>query len=139
MTGTLHIGALARRSGRSVYTLRWYEREGLMPGVIRDNGGRRVYREDHLVWLEFLDRLRLTGMSVAEMRRYAELVLEGRATLGDRRALLELHRQRIVADIEDRRRALALVEAKIEYYRRWEAEGRRPERLPSLADIELDA
>ena len=53
-----HIGRLARETGRSVHTIRWYEKQGLMPGVTRDAGGRRVYMTQHIGWLLFLDRLR---------------------------------------------------------------------------------
>jgi DNA-binding transcriptional MerR regulator len=68
-----HIGRLARETGRSVHTIRWYEKQGLMPGVTRDPGGRRVYVTQHIGWLLFLDRLRYAGMTVREMRRYASL------------------------------------------------------------------
>ena len=46
----LRIGELAARTGRSVHTIRWYERQGLIPGIVRDNGGRRVYHERHVGW-----------------------------------------------------------------------------------------
>ncbi len=67
----MRIGELARRSGRSVHTIRWYEAQGLMPGVVRDAARRRVYAPDHLLWLELVDRLRLTGMTIAEIKIYA--------------------------------------------------------------------
>ena len=64
----LRIGELAERTGRSVHTIRWYERQGLIPGVVRDSGGRRVYHERHVSWLELIERLRFTGMSIAQMQ-----------------------------------------------------------------------
>src|SRR5207245_8878543 len=84
----LFIGALSARTGRSVHAIRWYEAQGLVPGVERDGGGRRVYTEHHVGWLEFMDRLRGTGMSVAQMRASTALVKKGSAALGVRRALL---------------------------------------------------
>lgn len=132
MSEALHIGALAERSGRSVHTLRWYERQGLMPGVRRDAGGRRVYHPDHVEWLAFLDRLRATGMPVASMIAYADLVAQGKASLADRRALLQAHRETVEADLKARQRALDLIDAKIRYYREWEETGRRPAQLPGL-------
>src|SRR5215207_11397676 len=53
------IGWLATKAGRSVHTIRWYERQGLLPGVTRDAGGRRVYLPEHVQWLALMDRLRL--------------------------------------------------------------------------------
>ena len=46
----LRIGELAARAGRSVHAIRWYESQGLIPGVMRDAGGRRVYSESHPDW-----------------------------------------------------------------------------------------
>jgi DNA-binding transcriptional MerR regulator len=92
---SLHIGQLSARTGRSVHTIRWYEAQGLMPGVARDGGGRRVYQEEHVDWLDLMDRLRRTGMSIAQMRRYTALVKQGRATLAERQQMLAEHRARV--------------------------------------------
>jgi len=43
-----HIGELAARTGRTVHAIRWYETQGLVPGVARDEGGRRLYGEPHV-------------------------------------------------------------------------------------------
>jgi DNA-binding transcriptional MerR regulator len=133
MSPTLHIGELAARTGRSVHAIRWYETQGLMPGVVRDGGGRRVYVAQHVEWLALLDRLRATGMSVAEMRRYAALVAAGRRTLKERRELLDGHRARVQATIVEWTDALGLIEAKIDFYGTWLATGERPRELPTLA------
>jgi len=115
---TLRIGELARRSGRGVHAIRWYEAQGLIPGVVRDSGGRRVYSERHLGWLELMDRLRRTGMSIAQMREYTALVRQGRATLAQRVALLAAHRARVRRTIEDWHAALKLLDGKIDFYER---------------------
>ena len=122
----LHIGELAQRSGRSVHTIRWYEAQGLMPGVIRDRGRRRVYSDYHIGWLELMERLRLTGMSIRQLREYTTLVKQGSTTLRKRRALLAEHQRRVKAMIAKWTEALALVDAKIEFYDEWVAGGTRP-------------
>jgi len=63
----------AEHSGLSIDTLRYYEREGILPAVARTAGGRRTYTDDDLARLEFLRCLRETGMPIAKLRRYAEL------------------------------------------------------------------
>lgn len=123
---SLHIGSLASRTGRSVHTIRWYEAQGLIPGVARDGGGRRLYTEQHVGWLLLMERLRATGMSIAEMRRYTALVRQGKATLAQRNELLRAHRERVVNTIAQWTESLALLDAKIDFYDRWQAEGRRP-------------
>jgi DNA-binding transcriptional MerR regulator len=124
------IGDLAARSGRSVHTIRWYEAQGLIPGVQRDPGGRRVFAEAHVAWLGLMDRLRRTGMSVADMRRYTALVKQGKATLRERRRFLEAHRARVEATIAEWSSALRLLDEKIDFYGEWLATGRRPAAVP---------
>jgi DNA-binding transcriptional MerR regulator len=135
MSSTLHIGELSSRSGRSIHTIRWYEAQGLIPGVARDGGGRRVYTEQHVDWLDLMDRLRRTGMSVAEMRDYAALVKQGRATLAQRQALLAAHRAKVKAMIADWSLALKLIDSKIDFYGEWLHTGERPKAIPSLRQI----
>jgi DNA-binding transcriptional MerR regulator len=123
---TLAIGELARRTGRSVHAIRWYEAQGLVPGVQRDGGGRRLYHERHVGWLQLMERLRRTGMSIAEMRRYTALVQQGRTTLAERETMLREHRARVEATIADWTEALALLDDKIHFYGQWMATGKRP-------------
>ncbi|MFO1326269.1 MAG: MerR family transcriptional regulator [Rubrivivax sp.] len=124
---TLPIGVLARSSGRSVHTIRWYEAQGLMPGVQRDSGGRRRYSPRHVAWLDLMVRLRATGMSIEKMRRYASLVRQGQATLAERRALLQAHRADVLARIDEWQQALTLLDDKIDFYGQWLQRGTRPQ------------
>jgi DNA-binding transcriptional MerR regulator len=126
-----HIGELATRTGRTVHAIRWYEAQGLVPGVARDDSGRRLYVELHVGWLDLMDRLRRTGMSIAEMREYTALALQGKATLQLRRDMLAAHRTRVTETIAEWKRALSLVERKIDFYDAWMASGHRPPLIPA--------
>ena len=126
MAESFLIGQLAARTGRSVHTIRWYEAQGLIPGVTRDAGGRRVYGDLHINWLELMDRLRRTGMSIAEMREYTELVKQGSSTLGKRQALLAAHREQVRDMIAEWQLAMKLLDSKIDFYGEWVASGKRP-------------
>ena len=126
MAETFLIGQLAERTGRSVHTIRWYEAQGLIPGVARDSGKRRVYGELHINWLDLMDRLRRTGMSIAEMREYTELVKQGSSTLAKRQALLAAHREQVKGMISEWQQALTLLNTKIDFYDEWVASGKRP-------------
>lgn len=126
MAESFLIGQLAARTGRSVHTIRWYEAQGLIPGVARDSGQRRVYGELHISWLDLMDRLRRTGMSIAEMREYTELVKQGHSTLGKRQALLSAHREQVKGMIAEWQQALTLLNTKIDFYDEWVASGKRP-------------
>ena len=122
----LHIGELSRRTGRSVHTIRWYEQQKLVPGVRRDDAGRRIYREQHVMWLDLLDRLRKSGMSIRQMREYAVLVKRGDSTLAQRREMLIEHRRRVDAQMAELAASREVVERKIEFYGEWLETGVRP-------------
>ncbi len=126
MSQTFHIGELATRTGRSIHALRWYEAQGLVPGVTRDSGNRRVYSELHLSWIDLIHRLRRTGMSIAQIREYAALVKQGSRSLRRRREILATHRSRVEAKISEWAKALELIDHKIDFYGQWLATGRRP-------------
>jgi DNA-binding transcriptional MerR regulator len=132
MQQPLRIGEIASRTGRSIHTIRWYETQGLIPGVVRDGGGRRVYSEYHVRWLDLMERLRRTGMSITQMREYTTLAKQGDAVLEQRRALLAGHQVRVRENIIRWTEALALIDAKIEFYDEWMANGARPAVEPHL-------
>lgn len=117
----MYIGDLARASGLSIDTLRWYEKIELLPPPPRDRGGRRVYPPETLNWIAFLARLKATGMSIAGMRDYARLRAAGEGTTAARRALLETHREAVVAEIAALTENLAALDDKIAIYRTIEA------------------
>lgn len=126
MSTPMRIGGLSARTGHSIHAIRWYEAQGLIPGVARDGGGRRVYHDNHVGWLELMNRLRRTGMSIAEMRRYTALVRQGHATLAERHAMLRTHRERVQRTIAEWQQALVLLDSKIDFYGQWQRTGKRP-------------
>ncbi|WP_330457631.1 MerR family transcriptional regulator [Streptomyces sp. NBC_00820] len=110
------ISEVVAFTGLTAHTLRWYERIGLMPHIDRSHTGQRRYRNRDLDWLDFVTKLRLTGMPVADMVRYAELVREGESTYLDRQALLESTRRDVLARIGELRDTLAVLDRKISFY-----------------------
>jgi DNA-binding transcriptional MerR regulator len=112
----MKIGELAKRSGLSAYTIRYYERIGLLPRADRDQSGQRDYDASILTWMEFLDRLKTTGMPIREMLRYAALRERGVGTDAERRALLEQHRDRVRTRVADLQACLLVLDSKIAGY-----------------------
>jgi len=112
----LTIADAARLSGVSAYTLRYYERAGLIDGVDRADSGHRRYSDDDLAWIEVLQCLRKTGMPIASIRRYAELVRAGDGNEEERLSLLEEHRSAVRAQLTEVRRHLEFIERKISIY-----------------------
>lgn len=104
------IGALAKRSGVHIETIRYYERIGLMPAPPRNSGGHRVYDWDHLRRLSFIHRSRKLGFSIEEIRELFRLV-EGGYTCRDVKAVVLDHIGAVHAKIADlRKMELTLVE-----------------------------
>jgi DNA-binding transcriptional MerR regulator len=112
----MKIGELAKRSGLSAHTIRYYERIGLLPYADRDRSSRRDYDASILVWIAFLGRLKATGMPIREMLRYAALREQGAGTEAERRALLEKHRERVRAHMAEIKASLLVLDAKIGGY-----------------------
>lgn len=110
------ISEVVAFSGLTAHTLRWYERIGLMPHVDRSHTGQRRFSNRDLDWLAFVGKLRLTGMPVADMVRYAELVREGDHTFTERQELLESTRRDVKARIAELQGTLAVLDFKIDFY-----------------------
>jgi DNA-binding transcriptional MerR regulator len=114
--GGFTISQVAALTGLSAHTLRWYERIGLMPHIDRSHQGRRRYMAADLNWLTFVARLRLTGMPVADMVHYAEMVRAGEHTAQQRRDMLVAHRRKVLAQIDELRGTVEVLDFKIDCY-----------------------
>jgi DNA-binding transcriptional MerR regulator len=115
---TYSIAQAAARSGLSIDTLRYYERIGLVEPPARDSGGRRSYSDEDLAWLEFLTRLRLTGMPIRMMREYAQLRHRGVGSMARRRQILVEHRAGVRERIAELQSSLDVLDYKIDNYER---------------------
>lgn len=118
----ISIGTLARQSGVSPHTLRFYEAEGILKPAARGENGHRRYLPSDIQWLEFVLRLKQTGMPLAEIRQYAALRAEGEATVPARLAMLELHRRRLASKIEELSTCAGALDEKMRVYRAMLAE-----------------
>ncbi|MGV6397269.1 MerR family transcriptional regulator [Pseudomonas caspiana] len=112
----MKIGELAKRSGLSAHTIRYYERIGLLPYAERDSSSQRDYDASILIWIEFLGRLKTTGMPIREMLRYATLRERGVETEAERCAMLEQHRESVRARASELAACLLVLDKKIAGY-----------------------
>jgi len=112
----MKIGDLARRTGLSAHTIRYYERIELLPHASRASSQHREYDASILSWIDFIGRLKTTGMPIRDMLRYARLRERGPATEDDRRILLEEHRAKVRAHVAELQACLAVLDTKIAGY-----------------------
>ena len=100
MESHLTIHEVAKRTGLTAYTLRYYERIGLIAPVARAPGGQRRYAAADMAWIEFLLRLRTANMPIGKMQAFAKLRGVGDTTVADRRQMLEEHLKEVFSKIE---------------------------------------
>ena len=114
----MHIGDFARLTGLSEYTIRYYEKAGVLRPAKRNGGGLRDFDEGDIAWMEFVRRLKDTSMPIDEIKCYAELRAAGDGTRGERLRLLEVHEKRLVQEIADKSNNLEKLREKIEFYKK---------------------
>lgn len=101
--------------GVSTATLRYYDKEGLLPGVKRVNG-IRVFEDKDFKWLRVLNCLKNTNMPIKEIKKYVELSKKGDKTLKERYEMILKQEERIQNDIKQFKHYLKEVEFKKNYY-----------------------
>jgi DNA-binding transcriptional MerR regulator len=112
----LTIQEVARITGLSTHTLRYYERIGLIHPIDREQNTRRCYTVDDVGWIDFLLKLRATGMSIKDMQRYAALQRKGEETLPQRVEMLKALKTSVEARMDELNEHLKLVNYKIQIY-----------------------
>ena len=110
------IGEFSRLTNLGIHTLRYYEHENLITPK-RNSSNRRCYSDKDLAWVEFIKRLKDTGMPIKEIQRYAELRAEGDLTLNERMEMLTVHRESLNEQIKALQEHMAKLDDKIDFYR----------------------
>jgi DNA-binding transcriptional MerR regulator len=121
---TYTIGEVSSLTGLTTHTLRFYEQEGLFFGPVRRNSaGRRMFTTEEVEWLRVCTRLRSSGMPLPEIRRYAQLVLQGPGNEEERLDLLLRHEANVQQQVAALQEALDTIHHKVGIYRRHLAAG----------------
>lgn len=118
----MRISEAALQSRLSADTIRFYEREGLLQPIARSPQGSREFSAQDLRWLRLFERLRSTGMPLADMKRYADLAQAGPSTASARRQMLQAHLKRLDEQQSKIDACRSLVEGKIATYQSLERE-----------------
>ena len=110
------IDEAAERTGLTKHTLRYYEREGLLPPIAKASSGHRRYTDDDIGWVKFLQLLRATGMPIREAKEFVTLTWAGDHTIPDRVAVLTGYRAALVERMAQDVEHLEALNRKIDYY-----------------------
>jgi len=117
MPSTWTIQQAASVTGLTAHTLRYYEKVNLIPAIERSGSGHRRYSEDDLGWIEFVKCLRSTGMPISDIQRYLASSSEEEQGVAARMSIMEAHRDRLRARIEELTGFLERIEDKVQWYR----------------------
>ncbi|WP_227871844.1 MerR family transcriptional regulator [Paenibacillus bovis] len=100
----------------SAKTLRFYEEQGILPNISRDEKGRRVYSEQQIDWISFIRCLKETGMPLSKIKDYKELYESGNATYLQREEMLKTHKVEMQKKIDESLKHLEELNYKIAMY-----------------------
>lgn len=110
------VGEMARLLDVPASTLRYYDKEGLLPFVVRSSGGIRMFQESDVEWLRVIACLKNAGMSIKDIRTYIELAMQGDSTIDARLALFQKQREALLEQMAQLQQTLATLDYKCWFY-----------------------
>ena len=111
------VGEMAKILGIPASTLRYYDKEGLLPFVERSSGGIRMFTEKDHEWLKVIECLKQSGLSIKDIRNFISMVIQGdESSLAKRLTLFQARRDAVKKQIKDMQETLELLEFKCWYY-----------------------
>ena len=117
------VGEMAQKLGVPASTLRYYDKEGLLPFVERSSGGIRMFRENDFEWLQVIRCMKKAGMSIKDIRQYIELSMQGDDTIDTRLEMFRHQREVLTQQIQQLQHTLETVEYKCWFYEAAKAAG----------------
>ncbi|MBM6838302.1 MerR family transcriptional regulator, partial [Clostridium saudiense] len=113
---TYTIKEVAEKMGVSVPTLRYYDKEGLMPFIEKKENGTRVFKDEDFKGLEIIICMKNSGMPIKDIKKYMDMCMEGDSTLVDRLEVFIKRKEIVKKQIEDLNKIMELIDHKIWYY-----------------------
>lgn len=113
---TYTIKDVAKLTGLSIFTIRFYDKEGLLPFVSRNKSGVRVFTESDMKQIMTICCLKNTGMQIKDIKKYIDYCMEGAETINSRKELFIEHRHEIIEQINTLNENLKLIDTKLEIY-----------------------
>lgn len=110
------ISEVSKKYNITADTIRYYEKEGLIPTVPRNKNGIRDFDENSCGWIEFIKCMRSAGLEIETLKRYISLFRQGTKTVKERKILLEEQREKLLKKQEDIKATLDRLNYKIEKY-----------------------
>ncbi|WP_026889786.1 MerR family transcriptional regulator [Clostridium beijerinckii] len=110
------IGQVAAKMGVTIPTLRYYDKEGLLPFVDKKPDGTRIFKDEDFQWLEIIACMKNSGMSIKNIKKYMDLCQEGDATLNKRLEIFFERKEAVQKQMEELNKVMETINHKIWYY-----------------------
>ena len=110
------VGETAKVLGVAPSTIRYYDKEGLLPFVERSGGGIRMFQEKDFEWLFVIDCLKKTGMPIKDIKRFIDMALKGDETIDERLELFLKRRENVKEQMRQLQNTLDILDYKCWYY-----------------------
>lgn len=117
------VGEMAKRLGVAASTLRYYDKEGLLPFVERSGGGIRMFKDADYEWLQVIQCLKTTGMPLKDIRTFVAMAMEGDSTISSRLELIRRQREAVMEQMEALQQTLETLNFKCWYYETAQKQG----------------
>lgn len=117
------VGEMAKRLGVAASTLRYYDKEGLLPFVERSSGGIRMFKEADYEWLQMIQCLKATGMPLKDIRTFVTMAMAGDGTIDARLQLIMQQRDAVLDQMKSLQQTLDILNFKCWYYETAKAQG----------------
>ncbi|QIZ10989.1 MerR family transcriptional regulator [Priestia megaterium] len=114
---TYSISEVAKELNLTVYTLRYYDKEGLIPFVERSPSGIRVFKESDIDALKVIECLKATGMPIKEIKTFIDWCSDGNSTLQQRYDMFLDRKAHVEAQMEELKKTMEVIEHKCLYYK----------------------
>jgi DNA-binding transcriptional MerR regulator len=110
------IAKAAEKFGLTAHTLRFYDKEGLLPWCDRNSSGIRIFKDSDDGWLQIITCLKSSGMPIKKIKEYVDLAMKGDISLEERYAMIKAHKKTVEAQIVELQRHMELLDYKEWYY-----------------------
>lgn len=117
------VGEIAQKLHVAPSTIRYYDKEGLLPFVERSSGGIRMFKDSDFEWLSIIDCLKKAGVPIKDIKNFIDWCMEGDSTIEKRLDLIEERRQSVLSQIEQMQKTLQILDYKKWYYETAKAAG----------------
>jgi DNA-binding transcriptional MerR regulator len=110
------VGEIAKKLNVAASTLRYYDKEGLLPFLERSSGGMRMFKDEDLSGLKIIECLKKTGMPIKDIKHFMDCCMEGDSKIDERLSIIESQRDAVIKQMKEMQEMLDMLNYKCWYY-----------------------